>query len=170
MHCVKSVCIRSYSGPYFPALGLNTEKYSVRVRENTDQNNSKYWHFLRSDGLWLEAIAVPLFSYDLIMLLYYKTIPVALCYRTLVIALVLTMVFMSFKELVLFFQANKEIVLMRLQSSTWESNYFRALKLTWPLFTCSKWTMVAIVVNDVVLLSLLLTSNIFCTFFQRFYC
>ena len=26
-HCVKSVRIRSYSGPYFPALGLNTEKY-----------------------------------------------------------------------------------------------------------------------------------------------
>ena len=25
MHCVKSVRIWSYSGPYFPALGLNTE-------------------------------------------------------------------------------------------------------------------------------------------------
>ena len=31
---MKSVCIRSYSGPYFPSLGLNT-----------DQNNSKYGHF-----------------------------------------------------------------------------------------------------------------------------
>ena len=30
-HCVKSVRIQSYSGPY-----------SVRMRENTDQNNSKY--------------------------------------------------------------------------------------------------------------------------------
>ena len=38
VHCVKSVRIRSYSGPY-----------SVRMRENTDQNNSKYGHFLRSD-------------------------------------------------------------------------------------------------------------------------
>ena len=28
-HCVKSVRIRSYSGPYFPAFGLNTERYSV---------------------------------------------------------------------------------------------------------------------------------------------
>ena len=28
-HCMKSVRIRSYSGPYFPAFGLNTEKYSV---------------------------------------------------------------------------------------------------------------------------------------------
>ena len=28
-HCVKTVRIRSYSGPYFPAFGLNTEGYSV---------------------------------------------------------------------------------------------------------------------------------------------
>ena len=36
-HCVKSVRIRSYSGPYFPAFGLNT-----------DQNNCEHGHFLRS--------------------------------------------------------------------------------------------------------------------------
>ena len=36
VHCVKSVPIRSYSGPY-----------SVRMRGNTDQNNSEYWHFSR---------------------------------------------------------------------------------------------------------------------------
>ena len=36
---IKSVRIRSYSGPY-----------SVRMRKNTDQNNSEYGHFLRSDG------------------------------------------------------------------------------------------------------------------------
>ena len=34
---VKSVCIWSYSGPYL-----------VLMRENTEQNNSKYEHFLRS--------------------------------------------------------------------------------------------------------------------------
>ena len=28
-HCAKSVCIRSYSGPYFPAFRLNTERYEV---------------------------------------------------------------------------------------------------------------------------------------------
>ena len=43
LHCVKSVRIRSFSGPYFPAFGLNTERksispYSVGMRENTDQN------------------------------------------------------------------------------------------------------------------------------------
>ena len=29
LHCVKSVRIRSYSGPHFPTFGLNTERYSV---------------------------------------------------------------------------------------------------------------------------------------------
>ena len=29
---VKSVCIRSYSDPYFPACGLNTERYGVSFR------------------------------------------------------------------------------------------------------------------------------------------
>ena len=27
IHCVKGVHIRSFSGPYFPAFGLNTERY-----------------------------------------------------------------------------------------------------------------------------------------------
>ena len=30
-HCVKSVPVRSYSGPYYPAFGLNAERYSVSV-------------------------------------------------------------------------------------------------------------------------------------------
>ena len=29
IHCVNGVRIRSFSGPYFPALGLNTERYRV---------------------------------------------------------------------------------------------------------------------------------------------
>ena len=37
-HCVKSVRIRSFSGPY-----------SIRMREKTDKKNSKYGHFSRSD-------------------------------------------------------------------------------------------------------------------------
>ena len=36
-HCLKSVRIRSYSGPHFPAFRLIT-----------DQNNSEYGHFSRS--------------------------------------------------------------------------------------------------------------------------
>ena len=29
--CVKSVYVRSYSGPHFPTFGLNTERYGVSV-------------------------------------------------------------------------------------------------------------------------------------------
>ena len=54
-HCVKGVHIRSFSGPYLPAFGLNTEKVSLRIwseyGENTDQKNSEYGHFSRSDVL-----------------------------------------------------------------------------------------------------------------------
>ena len=32
INCVESVRIRSFSGPYFPALGLNTERYGVSLR------------------------------------------------------------------------------------------------------------------------------------------
>ena len=39
LHCEKRAHIRSYYGPYFSAFGL---------RENTDQNNFEYGHFLRS--------------------------------------------------------------------------------------------------------------------------
>ena len=47
-HCVKSLNIRSFSGPYFPAFVLNTERYSVsfRLGENRNQKNSKYGQFL----------------------------------------------------------------------------------------------------------------------------
>ena len=37
-HCVKSIRIRSSSGPYFPEFGPNAY-----------QNNSEYGHFLRRD-------------------------------------------------------------------------------------------------------------------------
>ena len=48
-HCVRSVPIRSFSGLFFPAFGLNTERYSVS--QNTDQKNSEYGQFSRSK-LW----------------------------------------------------------------------------------------------------------------------
>ena len=49
---MKSVCIRSFSAPYFPAFGLNTERYGVSLRklENTDQEKSEYEHFTRCNG------------------------------------------------------------------------------------------------------------------------
>ena len=32
MHCVKDVCIWGYSGPYFPAFGLNTPVFGLLMR------------------------------------------------------------------------------------------------------------------------------------------
>ena len=32
LHCVKSVRIRSFSGPYFPAFRLNTERHGLSFR------------------------------------------------------------------------------------------------------------------------------------------
>ena len=64
LHCAKSVRIWNFSGLYFPAFGLNTEKYSmsppiqskcgkIRTRKtlNTDifhsvLNSNKNFHFL----------------------------------------------------------------------------------------------------------------------------
>ena len=48
LHCVKSVHIRSYSGPYFPAFEMN----SAKMRENVDQNNPKYGHFSLSVSMY----------------------------------------------------------------------------------------------------------------------
>ena len=58
MYCVKSVHIPSYSGPHFPAFGLDKKifrlhlisPYSVQMPENTDQKNSEYEPYLHSDG------------------------------------------------------------------------------------------------------------------------
>ena len=51
IHCVKSARIRSFFDPYFTAFGLNTERYLVTPRiqseceENMDQKNSEYGDF-----------------------------------------------------------------------------------------------------------------------------
>ena len=53
-HCVKSIGIRRFSGPYFPAFGLNTERSEVSPRiqskcgKKTDLKNTEYGHFSRS--------------------------------------------------------------------------------------------------------------------------
>ena len=45
-HCVGSVRIRSFSGPFFPAFGLNTNR--IQMRENTVKKNSEFGHFSHS--------------------------------------------------------------------------------------------------------------------------
>ena len=55
LHSVKSVHIRSFSGLYFPAFGLNTGRYFVSLRIQSEcgkiraRKNSKYEQFSRSD-------------------------------------------------------------------------------------------------------------------------
>ena len=41
-HCLKKVCILSF------LVRMSASPYSLRMRENTDQKNLKYGHFLRS--------------------------------------------------------------------------------------------------------------------------
>ena len=56
-HCVKSVRIRRFSGPYFPVFGLNTEIYGVNLRIQSEyrkirtKKNSVFGHFSRSEVL-----------------------------------------------------------------------------------------------------------------------
>ena len=55
--------------PYFPAFGLNTEKYlispyPVRIQENTDQNTSEYGHFSRSARYETKQAPYPNPNYD----------------------------------------------------------------------------------------------------------
>ena len=58
-HCLKGVRIRSFSGPYFPAFGLNTERYRVwkiqtRKTPNTDTSQAvKPWDILTQRNICL---------------------------------------------------------------------------------------------------------------------
>ena len=44
LQCVKRALIRSFSGPYFPAFGLNLSLFSPSA-ENTNQEKSEYGNF-----------------------------------------------------------------------------------------------------------------------------
>ena len=41
LHCIKKVYIRSYFSPYFPAFGLNTERYGVKTPRKTSMIDFK---------------------------------------------------------------------------------------------------------------------------------
>ena len=50
-HCLKTVQIRSFSGPYFPELGLNTEIYSV-IRHFSHSDNQFHCQKIHTCELW----------------------------------------------------------------------------------------------------------------------
>ena len=63
LHCVKNVCIWSYSGLYFPAFGLNMEIYSSSLRIQSEYgkmrtritpNTDTFYAVLCSDGILLQ--------------------------------------------------------------------------------------------------------------------
>ena len=57
-HCVKSVQIWSFTCPYFPVLGLNTEIYGINLRiqlrywKIRTRKNSVFGHFARSEKVF----------------------------------------------------------------------------------------------------------------------
>ena len=53
LHCVKSARVRSFCGSYFPAFGMNT-----------DQKNSEYGHFSRSDHFFKGTAKIKRWSFQ----------------------------------------------------------------------------------------------------------
>ena len=46
LHCLKSVRIRSYSGPYFPVFGLNTERcWYVQFKHTAEDLIQNLFHY-----------------------------------------------------------------------------------------------------------------------------
>ena len=54
IQCVKSVQIRSFSSPYFPAYGLTTRTLRIQSEcgKIRTRKNSVFWHFSRSDTFY----------------------------------------------------------------------------------------------------------------------
>ena len=71
IHCVTRARIRSYSGPYFSAFGLNTERYfvSICIQSECGKNNNKKIRIQAHIRECL-AVAVSLFQF-IIALLHY---------------------------------------------------------------------------------------------------
>ena len=61
-HSVKSVHIRSYSGPYFPAFGLNTEKYSVSLRIQCESGKIRTKISLNTDTFYAVILSKKMYS------------------------------------------------------------------------------------------------------------
>ena len=55
-HCVKRVRTRSFSGPYFRAFGMNTERYSPYVR--IESESGKIWTRKSPDTVTFHAVKV----------------------------------------------------------------------------------------------------------------
>ena len=70
-HCLNTVHIWSYYGEI-----LHISPYSVQMRENTDQNNSKYRKFLRSE-IDLRLVKYPVYFHYYNMQNYFELLEAA---------------------------------------------------------------------------------------------
>ena len=61
IYCVKSVRIRRFSGSYFPAFGLNMERYSVSLRIHSEYEKIRS----RKSFFWESANFANIFSMNL---------------------------------------------------------------------------------------------------------
>ena len=62
-HCVKSVRVWSYSGPFFPTFGLNTERYSASLRIQSEcRKKIRTWITANTDTFYAVQFIVTLDS------------------------------------------------------------------------------------------------------------
>ena len=68
-HCIKSVRIRSYSGPHFSHIFPHSDQIrrdhlsvfspnAEKCEKNADENNSEYGHFLRSVKFYVAILSL----------------------------------------------------------------------------------------------------------------
>ena len=70
LYCVKSVRIRSFSGPYFLAFGLNTERYSVSLRIQFECKKIRTRKILNTDTFYRVLLFIMIKKYiEFILLL-----------------------------------------------------------------------------------------------------
>ena len=62
---MKRVRIRIFSGPYFPAFGLNTERYSVSVRIQSELGKMQTRKTLNTDTFHTSKIRLILYKKSL---------------------------------------------------------------------------------------------------------
>ena len=72
-HCMKSVQIRSFSGPYFSAFGLNTERYSGSLRIRSECGKIRTRKKIRSWTFFMQCAALIIRLFGLIVALPQST-------------------------------------------------------------------------------------------------
>ena len=81
IHCIEFVRIRSYSGPPFPAFGLNTERYAVSLRIQSEFGkmrtritlNTRTFQAMIPPGSWLTSLLVKWICHILLKKLIFKS-------------------------------------------------------------------------------------------------